>query len=75
MLVARVASGKVGFAEVMAPKVRWRCLIRFKGIRGHRPRFARPPRMPHSLPRASLERGGFLRNPNKLPLAPCSNLF
>ena len=21
------------------------------------------------------ERGGFLRNPNKLPLAPCSNLF
>ena len=63
MLVARVASGKVGFAEVMAPKVRWRCLIRFEGIRGHRPRFARP------------KRGGFLRNPNKLPLAPCSNLF
>ena len=46
MLVARVASGKVGFAEVMAPEVRWRCLIRFEGIRGHRPRFARPPRTP-----------------------------
>ena len=27
MLVARYASGKVGFAEVMAPKVRWRCFI------------------------------------------------
>ena len=27
MLVARHASGKVGFAEVMAPKVRWRCFI------------------------------------------------
>ena len=27
MLVARCASGKVGFAEVMAPKVRWRCFI------------------------------------------------
>ena len=25
MLVARNASGKVGFAEVMAPMVRWRC--------------------------------------------------
>ena len=27
MLVARCASGKVGFAEVMAPKVQWRCFI------------------------------------------------
>ena len=57
MLVARVASGKVGFAEVMAPKVRWRCLIRFKGIRGHRPRFARPPRMPKSTDGILGERG------------------
>ena len=30
-------------------------------------------RAPTSL--RSPKRGGFLRNPNKLPLAPCSNLF
>ena len=43
-------------------------------IRGHRPRCARPPRIPIVCRRHPL-RGGFLRNPNKLPLAPCSNLF
>ncbi len=74
MLVARVASGKVGFAEVMAPEVRWRCLIRFEGIRGHRPRCARPPRMPKSAD-GILERGGFLRNPHSLPTASCAKIF
>ena len=52
------------------------CLVLFfERIRGHRPRFARPPRMPHSLPRASSEREGLLRNPHSLPRASCARLF
>ena len=64
---------------------------RYVRIRGHRPRYARPPRTPHSLPRASCAilfhspslkqawtsslGGGFLRNPHSLPRASCANPF
>ena len=62
-----------------------RCASGVIWIQGHRPRYARPPRMPHSLPWASLREGDFLsrrclerlflRNPHSLPRASCANPF
>ena len=67
MLVARCASGKVGFAEVMAPKVQWRCFI---------PSLEGDSRAPTSLgsptSNAPQSATGILCNPFPFPLSQAS---